>query len=519
MALLVVLAWSRRFVQDDAFISYRYARNLVEGQGLVFNPGERVEGYTNFVWTMLMAAGMRLGLPVIGWSHALGLACFAASLVLVFLLGRRVLASSAWSALAVTIVGTNFSFSTYATGGLETSLQTATVLLALLLALRALDRPAPRPAEEAAFSAAAAAALLTRLDSVVLLAPAMAALVLQVLRQPGPRERARCALALVLPGAIPLAAWFAWKLAYYGALLPVTFHAKTGGALGATTKQGLLFLYEYFASYWMFPQLLWVLVFAAALFRCRDTRLLAAACGLWMLYIVAVGGDFMEFRMMTPLLPAWTLCVLWPARRLADRRVQLALGAAMLVLALAGSWRHQATFRYENGIESVADLEEHLSVDRWVAIGQTLQGAFAGHEDRVTIAVTAAGAIPYYSRARTIDMLGLNDPWIARNGIPFKSQPGHERTAPFHYLLARGVNLVIAHPLVVAPGQPLDLARNFGLPNFRLFDARPEDVPRTVKLVEIPIGDGFRVLALYLTPNQFVDAAIRERGWRTWTPG
>ena len=46
-------AWIVRFVQDDAFITYRYARNLARGEGLVFNPGERVEGYTNFLWTVM----------------------------------------------------------------------------------------------------------------------------------------------------------------------------------------------------------------------------------------------------------------------------------------------------------------------------------------------------------------------------------------------------------------------------------------------------------------------------------
>ncbi len=48
IAALTALAWRNRFVQDDAFISFRYARHLVEGHGLVWNPGERVEGYTNF---------------------------------------------------------------------------------------------------------------------------------------------------------------------------------------------------------------------------------------------------------------------------------------------------------------------------------------------------------------------------------------------------------------------------------------------------------------------------------------
>ena len=69
-------------VAEDAFISFRFARNLVEGYGLVWNPGEPpVEGYTNFLWLMLAALLLRLGLdPVIGsqvWGVAASLVTLA----------------------------------------------------------------------------------------------------------------------------------------------------------------------------------------------------------------------------------------------------------------------------------------------------------------------------------------------------------------------------------------------------------------------------------------------------------
>ena len=53
-----VLSWAWPMKLDDAFISFRYARNLVEGAGLVWNPGEPpVEGYSNFLWVLLLAVG------------------------------------------------------------------------------------------------------------------------------------------------------------------------------------------------------------------------------------------------------------------------------------------------------------------------------------------------------------------------------------------------------------------------------------------------------------------------------
>ena len=53
LAWLTSVAW---FLTDDAFISFRYVRNLLEGHGLVFNPGEYVEGYTNFLWILELVA-------------------------------------------------------------------------------------------------------------------------------------------------------------------------------------------------------------------------------------------------------------------------------------------------------------------------------------------------------------------------------------------------------------------------------------------------------------------------------
>jgi arabinofuranosyltransferase len=63
-ALCAWLAWMAVYQVDDAFIVYRYAANLARGDGFVFSPGERVEGVTCFLWSLLLApwaaAGLRL---------------------------------------------------------------------------------------------------------------------------------------------------------------------------------------------------------------------------------------------------------------------------------------------------------------------------------------------------------------------------------------------------------------------------------------------------------------------------
>ncbi|MBU8934805.1 MAG: hypothetical protein KOO62_12515, partial [candidate division Zixibacteria bacterium] len=54
LAAYALLTQQLNFIQDDAYISYRYVANFLNGDGLVYNIGERVEGFTNFGWVILM---------------------------------------------------------------------------------------------------------------------------------------------------------------------------------------------------------------------------------------------------------------------------------------------------------------------------------------------------------------------------------------------------------------------------------------------------------------------------------
>src|SRR3954453_11205359 len=73
LAPLALLAFSRILLIDDAYITYRYAYNLAAGHGLVFNPGERVEGSTSLLWPLVLAPPIGLGWPIHRWAPALGL--------------------------------------------------------------------------------------------------------------------------------------------------------------------------------------------------------------------------------------------------------------------------------------------------------------------------------------------------------------------------------------------------------------------------------------------------------------
>jgi arabinofuranosyltransferase len=100
---LTVLTFSYVGTVDDAYISFRYAHNLAEGEGLVFNPGEYVEGYTNLLWTLLMTLPEALGIPVHFFAVYLGLGF---GLLALFEAWRicRLLGLSSWGTAAAVLV-------------------------------------------------------------------------------------------------------------------------------------------------------------------------------------------------------------------------------------------------------------------------------------------------------------------------------------------------------------------------------------------------------------------------------
>src|SRR5262249_45456113 len=121
---------------DDSFISFRYARNWAEGRGLIFNPGERVEGYTDFSFVAFEALCFRLGLDPDAWTRLVNAAM---AVLLVFGLARlaargpRPRRRLPVSALLLVPLP---AFAYWATSNMETMLFTALLSSAVLLGFR-----------------------------------------------------------------------------------------------------------------------------------------------------------------------------------------------------------------------------------------------------------------------------------------------------------------------------------------------------------------------------------------------
>lgn len=429
LALFLGLAW--RFFDhtvDDAFISYRYARNLAEGQGLVWNPGQRVEGYTDFLWVVALAGAVSAGAGPELASKLLGLAGGAAALAAVVRASPRPEARPLVTWLAPLLLAVSPPFAVWATGGLETTLFAALVTWTAVLALPAAEGRPLRPA----VGAVGAAAALTRPEGV-----GVTALVagLLALRRGNARPVLRFAgvfLALFLP-------YFAWRWSYYGDLLPNTFYAKVGWTTAQVTR-GL----RYVLGYLQESGVLLLLPLLGLFWTERRARVLllgGTALG-YSAYVVAVGGDGLPmYRFLAPILPLWFLLVAegtagalarFGARRWA-RMAAWAFGALLCARSALPAFGGPSA-RYVN--------QDRREVAAWKEIGAWL-GAHAPAGS--SIAVIPAGAIPYFSRLRTIDMLGMNDRAIAHSTAHElgAGQAGHEKYDVDYVLAQKPTYLLI----------------------------------------------------------------------------
>lgn len=447
--LLVDLRLAPGALHDDAFISLRYARNLAQGQGLVFNPGERVEGYTNFLWTVALAIPHVLHANAVTWAQAMailaGLGCVAAAFFLVWGARARRAGTGFAAVAAAVLVAVQPFLVAESVGGLET---TAFVLLVVL----ALGRRTPWGA-----FALLGLATLVRPEGALAFACVLA---LQMLD----RDRRASVGRSVLAYATCVVPLLLFRLAYYHDWVPNTFHAKV--AFGpAQLARGAQYAWDFGGR-----ALLPALPFAAwAVWRGgrweKRAGLLASAHTLW---VIAVGGDFAptgRFLLLPGVLVgALAACGL---ARLQRARPTVAL----LALAVLAAWpvydearvlerrRWPASYR--------TDLAARQFFGRWLAATQP---------PGVTIAVGSIGVIGYESGRRLLDTFGLTDAEIGRMKVDWMghASAGHEK-GDATSVLRRAPDLIVFDRAFLAP-------RELGLEEF-LSQARS---PTERMLVEDP---------------------------------
>lgn len=403
------------FVKDDAYISFRYAHNVVAGHGLVFNPGEYVEGFTNFLWTVLLVPFEALGLDLFQVVEILGPALVLAMLYYVAKISAHLTGglhrdlSFLWAPLWL---ASSSSVALWTTSGMEQPLAMLLPMASLYLLWTGWD-------DDKIYRAAGAGVLMglgcmTRPE--IHLIGILTALPL-LWRMVRDRELDRVAIywgAGILGIVIPFHLFRIW---YYGGLLPNTFFVKTGGS-AVVLLEGVEKLHD---MYW-FNGIGFLAVLAPLAFLDRDHLrekliMLGVAVG-FMAYVVWVGEDEMKWhRLYLPALPFLALLATTGLRNLCrsvvslfDLRGKMRLGVFLLgwALVLTGAGVNFGyTYQSKNGFNGWGALQGTWHPD---------MGKFLTRHARPgsLVAFQDMGSTPYHAPdLKFLDFIGLVDHTVA----------------------------------------------------------------------------------------------------------
>lgn len=423
------------FTVDDTFITLRYAKNLALGHGLVWNPGEApVEGYTSWLWTVLLA-------PFHAWmtdaeraAKGLGLVVTLGALVGAAKLGAQLTAAhgrlprllAGW--LAPLALALQPGTAVHAVSGMDTALFTA-LLTWFFVALVGCRAPSATR-----LRAAALVGLLTCLTrpegtvAVVIGGTALAFTLPAVWRR---RWLGTAAVLFVLPGAV----FWVWRLLEYELPFPLPFYVKAvgQGTFWAGLGEARAFLND---IGWRVPLLGALALVGLVGARRHAAPALVGALALFLFFLKPAPLMAYEHRYLFPLLPLWCAAAAAGSANLLEGATRRGLSAPAARGALTAGLALALTLPTWSNTRAILPgiLAEKLSYaagleQAHIRLGQSLARLRA---DRPQIALLDVGAVAYYSDWRVLDTFGLNDRHIALHGR------GHP-----DYVLEQGPDLVV----------------------------------------------------------------------------
>jgi arabinofuranosyltransferase len=461
-AIFLIHALYLSTIAEDAFISFRFAKNLAAGNGLLWNVGDPpVEGYTNFLWILISAGTLYAGFNLLIFSQITGIIVSIILLIYVYLFCRRILEFDKYvSFLPVLFLAFSGPLATWATSGMETNLFTLLVfgsfyylvsywkfqknkLLIFSLLLNML-------------------ATLTRPEGFGIFLILTAFHLYNLYKLKNRKGLQTGVVFALLFYIVPILIYFVWRLSYFGYLLPLTFYAKTGGTFYQWFR-GLRYIF-FFSFHYLAPLVPIIFVF---LFIKSDRirfldfvkpgkkkndniflsiQLIFIISFLYTFYIIFVGGDYMAmYRFFVPILPFIYLLVASLLNSILKSFVvtkkQKFIFTVLILFALGGTIVQSTPlerFLFTKPSNTHGQYQGVLT-ERWHTNRLTLLGKFFNDykkSEEESLATGAIGAISYYSNMKIYGLHGLVDPFIAKKEMKNigKGFPGHEKSDLLHIL-------------------------------------------------------------------------------------
>ncbi len=432
---------------DDAFTSFRYAQNLVDGHGLVYNPGERVEGYTNFLWTLIIACFMKTGFQPEGLSQVLGVISGAIGIILVFLLSSKIAQKDKpLNLIACLFLSANTCYAVWAIAGMETVFFTSLILGGATRYVYELQNKEKIALSSIIFGIAS----LTRPEGLLFFGVTFIhQLLLLAKRRLSPKDLF-LSFALFLSIFLP---YYIWRYAYYGFPLPNTFYAKVGTGIDQIFR-GL----KYIKSF-LFEFSGWIFLAIPLIFRRVNiySLYLLLLLFFYLAYVICIGGDALPaYRFLVPILPFLYLLFQEGIKSLygvVSKRKALVITLIIIGLGIPFMTKNSFSGRCYEDVKTQSTL-----TNIWSIVGKWLKDN-ASSED--SVALSPAGAIPYYSKLHAIDMLGLCDLHIGHIKMKELGKgvfAGHEK-GDGAYILSHKPTYILLGNVIIQPESTFDFTK------------------------------------------------------------
>ncbi|MFA6223184.1 MAG: hypothetical protein WC647_12795 [Desulfomonilaceae bacterium] len=412
------------YVFDDSFITYRYAKNLAMGHGITWNIGQNpTEGYTNFLLVVVLAPFIKAGFDPLLVTRVISYASLVAIALILFTVARSHYGCSALSAMMVTaLIFLVPETKSLCLLGMETIIYSLFLLTSFVAGMAFINRQ--RTSSSVVFSCLLFLTILLRPEATMLYPVIFVSYCVLAFRRNSIQLKPLIVgfLFLIAIGSV----YLTWKVLYFGHLLPNPFYIKASGSYFVSSL-GMRTVQSFFSSHSLILALIYpslLMVFLSGNYRNNDKVIMLSAVSFLLFYLCffARCDTLMDVkgRFLYPLIPL-VICLIIPIfvwmsgvlNELIGRRLILLVGALIAFLLAFGP--RDILEIYGNSKKLSPNNKWRIS-DLLMQKERRVATALANLPDiaQVRIAGSDSGGIPYFSGAVWLDIVGLNDSFIAR---------------------------------------------------------------------------------------------------------
>ena len=454
----LVLVIGNAWMGDDIFITLRTIDNFVHGFGLRWNLLERVQTFTHPLWLFLLTIPYYFTRETYFTTLAVSILSSLVSFVLLLSYLKDIKAKI----VTFIILIISHAYIDYSTSGLENPLTHLLLIVLLIL----YTKPNPKKTQGNTFwiTFVGSLLMLNRLDLGLFVLPIVIHAFIK-------RISVKNFMASLL-GLLPILLWEAFSLIYYGFLFPNTFYAKlhTGIALTDSINQGLIYMADALQHHLIVTIVIFFGVVICIFKRDMKSLMMSLSIGLYVLYIIIIGGDFMTGRFLTAPLIASIINIYYCIKDISvleEKQNQL-ITPALLLLGMAvffmrmteplippnspsvenmnflpsGITNERAFFFKDNGLINVASAHQKPPYHFWALQGQAILAKSQEKNETTVVVRDVIGMYGYFAGPKVyiIDPLALSDPFLAQRPVPdiHDWKIGHfRRQIPEEYIASR----------------------------------------------------------------------------------